>query len=179
MSRLSVVCLLTLSSSLILGGVAHGAGRENQSPIFFDTKESIFLGSIQFCWRNRGGVRPSLGDIGILDYYLVRGRSCVVGDFDGNGFLDFAFQGHKRSDEEQIPTLRVLFYRGSDIIRIIDIPGFAFLLYPATDSEGQFGEPKTDFDGLTISGEGGTTSVYLFDLTTQTFRESRHASEHH
>ena len=178
MSRFRAVCLFTLSSSLILGGLARGAERENRSPIFFDTKESIFLGSIQFCWRSRGKTVP-LKEVGITDYDLRRGRSCVVGDFDGNGFLDFAFRGRKRSGGKEIHTLRVLFYHGTDSIRIIDIPGSGFFLYPATDSEGPFGEPRTEFDGLINPGEGGSTFVYLFDLTTQEFRVSEHASEHH
>ena len=183
-SLLALSGILLLLSSLSSGQeqplavntAAQVAKPQNNSPMHFDTKQSIFLGSIQFCWRNASG-RVRLSDIGIYDYGLRRGMSCVVGDFDGNGFLDFGFQGRTSSEARQVKTFRVVFYGEADVIRTVDLRGEGYFLYPATDLEGQFGEPATRVDGLTIPGEGDSTFVYLFDPKTLTFRESEHASE--
>ena len=51
--------------------------------------------------------------------------------------------------------------------------------YPATRDKGEFGEPPSETDGLTIPGEGGSTHIFLFDPETEEFIVSEHGSEHH
>jgi len=54
---------------------------------------------------------------------------------------------------------------------------FPFGLYPATSTEGPFGEPATAADGLIEHGEGGTTCVFLYQKGA--FQVTEHASENH
>ena len=171
----SVLASLLISFTI---NVYAGNNYINDSPIVFDTKESVFYGNIQFCWRNRDGSVP-LNDIGIDDHDILKGLSCIVGDYDGNGYVDFAFEGKKTIDRKVISYLKVLFYEKKKVIREILLPGGYFFLYPATDKKGSFGEPASKNDGFEIPGEGGTTRVYLFDPTTEQFNISEHASENH
>ncbi len=100
-----------------------------------------------------------------------------MGDYDGNGFADFAFQGEKLVDGTHRNYLKVLFYEDKKVTREMLLQGDFFFLYPATKEEGEFGEPPSETDGLMIPGEGDNTHVFLFDSETETFIESEHASE--
>ena len=151
---------------------------KNSSPIVFETISSAFYGNIQFCWRDRSGIVP-LNDIGFGDHDIIRGLSCIVGDYDGNGFADFAFQGEKLVDGTLETYLKVLFYEDKKLTRETLLRGDFFFLYPAANEEGEFGEPLSETDGLRIPGEGGTTHVFLFDPETENFVVSEHGSEHH
>lgn len=149
----------------------------NDSPILYDTKKSSFVGQFQICWRDRDGKVP-LEEIGISDQILITGISCVVGDFDGNGYLDFGFPGKKKLGGKERPVIKVLFYHKEKIILSELIQGAGFMLYPARDKKGEFGEPATKTDGLVIWGEGDSTFVYLFDAKLGRFVRTEHASEH-
>lgn len=151
---------------------------KNSSPIEFGTITSVFYGNIHFCWRNSDGIVP-LNDIGFSDHDIIRGLSCIVGDYDGNGFADFAFQGEKLVDGNRRTYLKVLFYEDKKVTREMLLRGDFFSLYHATKEEGEFGEPPSETDGLMIPGEGGTTHVFLFDPETENFIVSEHGSEHH
>ncbi len=80
-------------------------------------------------------------------------------DYDGNGFADFAFQGEKLVDGTLETYLKVLFYEDKKLTRETLLRGDFFFLYPAAKEEGEFGEPPSATDGLTIPGEGGTTHL--------------------
>ncbi len=174
MSKLSLPILLAFVTVNVCGEDSY----KNSSPIDFETITSAFYGNIHFCWRNRSG-RVPLNDIGFYDPDIIRGLSCIVGDFDGNGFADFAFQGEKLVDGTHRRYLKVLFYEDKKVTREMLLQGDFFFLYPATKEEGEFGEPPSETDGLTIPGEGANTHVFLFDPATETFIESEHGSEYH
>lgn len=159
-------------------GNAHTSDAKNESPIDFDAKQSNFVGPLHICWRNRDGKVP-LTEIGILDTDLIRGIRCIVGDFDGNGYVDFAFQGRTTSNNTAVPAFKVLLYLQETIIFTEVIQGADVFLYPATDQVGEFGEPMTKTDGLVIWGEGGNTIVYLFNPESGTFESREYPSEHH
>ena len=147
---------------------------ENLSPIRF---ESVF-GSFQFCWRADWEPVPLRGSA-LYEWDLVRGTSCIVADFDGNGYLDFALQGGGLPKIRPARQLRIVFYERREPVRYLDIPGAGFELYPARPEEGEFGEPASTLDGLVKWGEGGSTFIWLFDADTGTFARSEHASENH
>ena len=149
---------------------------KNSSPIEFETITSVFYGNIHFCWKNRSG-RVPLDDIGFYDPDIIRGLSCIVGDYDGNGFADFAFQGEKLVDGNHRNYLKVLFYEDKKVTREILLRGEGYFLYHATKEEGEFGEPPSETDGLRTGGEGDSQHIFLFDSDTETFIESEYASE--
>ncbi len=173
MSKISRPILLALVTVNACGENNY----KNSSPIEFETIASAFYGNIHFCWRNRSG-RVPLDDIGFYDHDIIRGLSCIVGDYDGNGFADFAFQGEKSVDGIRNTYLKVLFYEDKKLIREVLLLGDLFFLYHATKEEGEFGEPPSKTDGLTTGGEGDNTHVFLFDPETEKFIESEHGSEH-
>ena len=149
---------------------------KNSSPIEFETIASPYYGNIHFCWKNRSG-RVPLDDIGFYLPDIIRGLSCLVGDYDGNGFADFAFQGEKLVDGTHRRYLKVLFYEDKKVTREMLLRGEGFFLYHATKEEGYFGEPPSETDGFSTGGEGDNRHILLFDSETETFMESEHASE--
>ncbi len=166
--------ILTLCVWLIPCNVQGIKQPTNESPIEFDVKRSQFVGEFHLCWRAGSGKVP-LNDIGISDQEIIRGNPCVVGDFDGNGYLDFGFPGRSRSNQE---VFKVLFYLKDRIIFTELLQGHGYFLYKATDRKGEFGEPTSKTDGLYIPGEGGSTFVFLFNPKSRKFESSEHASEH-
>ena len=179
MSRGKFIGIALIINLLFLAGPVHSNGAaRNESPIHFDTKQSNFIGQFHICWRNEDGKVP-LTDIGISDADLIRGLRCVVGDFDGNGYVDFGFQGRTQSNTKAFPEFKVLLYFKDKIILTEIIEGSDLFLYPATDREGEFGEPVTKTDGLVIWGEGGNTIVYLFNPKSGKFERWEYPSEYH
>ena len=149
-----MIQLFLLTFLVLLPLNVHGmSSYKNESPIAFDTKPSVFYGNIQFCWKNGSGAVP-LKDIGISIYDIIRGISCIVGDFDGNGFADFAFAGKMEIDGIDKSYLKVLFYEKGKMSRSILLPGDGYFLYRATKSIGIFGEPASKTDGLFCQVKG-------------------------
>ena len=119
---------------------------------------------------------------------IEKGVRCVVGDFDGNGYLDFFVYGkYKKPGGSVAPYPEkyvILFYEKKKIIHSIVLdntnPKTALtdpVLYPATKRTGAHGEPVSKTDGIIQQGEGGTSTVLLYDRNTKNFKRSNHASE--
>lgn len=178
LTRGKVVGIGLVPLLLSLAGIAQSSRAQNASPIDVDSKQSNFVGPLQMCWRNREGKVP-LSDIGISDTDLIRGIRCVAGDFDGNGYVDFGFQGRTTFNNMEVPAFKVLLYFQDTVIFSEVIQGSDVFLYPATDQIGEFGEPMTKTDGLVIWGEGGSTIIYLFEPQSGKFESREYPSEHH
>lgn len=95
---------------------------------------------------------------------------CVPGDFDGNGYFDFAIWGRLRPDEPDSPGTRffkILYFAEGNIIKSqqIETPGCDHLwLYLSKEEESEDGEPPTSpHDGLLQIGEGETVYYYIYD----------------
>ncbi len=134
-----------------------------------------------------------LKDIGLSEHDIEADSvGCIMADFDGNGYYDFAFWGKFDAEAfwgaepdsnaryELERRFKVIFFEKDRIISTQIIRNHArdhLLLYGPTDKEGEFGEPKTDLPGLVQWGEGGTTYIYLYDPKTRQLERSSYASE--
>jgi len=110
-----------------------------------------------------------LNKIGITEADLKKGVDCVVGDFDGNGYLDFAVYGriiHEPPVIDHPEALGVIFFQGSNILKTQVLKDKHFSapeLYPATTKKGPFGEPVSKTTGIVEWGEGGATVICLYN----------------
>ncbi len=134
-----------------------------------------------------------LEDIGLTRHEIENNHvRCVMADFDGNGYYDFAFWGAFDEDAfwsaapdsdarfELERLFKVIFFEKDKITGTQIIKNHArdhLFLYEPADKEGSFGEPKTELPGLVQWGEGGTTYIYLFDRKTGRLERSSYASE--
>lgn len=125
----------------------------------------------------------NLSDIGITERQLQKPLSCIWGDFDGNGFLDFVIWGTltEHPGFVGIRKFKVLLFNAGRIIKsqIIENENKdTLLLYPKTRKTGEFGEPPTKLDGLVQWGEGGPTYIYLYDQRSSKMQRHEFPSEH-
>lgn len=127
-----------------------------------------------------------LEEIGISKTKLEEKVQCTIGDFDGNGYLDFAIWGVDTTKKYQYniqwtdyENYLVLFFEKSKIIssiRIKTIPGYALVHYPPRFKTGPNGEPISNNDALWICGDTdgyydeSKGIVYIFDLNLGSFR---------
>jgi len=172
---------LILSGALVVNLVPIGlqaAGLTNESAISF--KNAPDLPGSFTC---QGKVNDDiLKELEISRNELERGISCVVGDFDGNGYADFLLFGRimkspRYSDRPAVVS--AVFYEGPRVLRhqvIIDSHLVHPVLYPATQKKGRYGEPISKMDGFVEWGEGGTTTVYLYNLRKRKFEKTEHIS---
>lgn len=125
-------------------------------------------------------------EIGISKFRLQKGVQCAAGDFDGNGYLDFAIWGidttkkHKYNIQwTDTENYLVLFFEKSKIIRNIKIKttkGFKLVYYPQRLEKGPNGEPISKNDALWIYGKTddyfnpSKGTVYVFDSETENFK---------
>ena len=107
--------------------------------------------------------------IGLRDADLQSAIPCVPGDFDGNGYFDFAIWGPLRQPDPDLPGTRyfkVLYFAEGLILKSqqLETPECDHLwLFGARDEEGENGEPINPHDGLLQLGEGETVYYYVYD----------------
>lgn len=119
-----------------------------------------------------------LEEIGITKTKLAKKVRCTVGDFDGNGYLDFAFWGIDKSGEPDYENYVILFFDKAKTVRCLKIktPSRNLLVYYSPRQKvGPHGEPKSINDGLWLLGETNGYDddtkgiVYIFNLKTNKF----------
>lgn len=124
-----------------------------------------------------------LKDIGLSRKELSSRVSCVVGDFDGNGYTDFAIWGRlylREGDRNKTRKFKVLFFGKKGIIRLqqIENPERDHLwLYPPTNKQDKYLSPVSRYPGLMQSGEGRMSYYYVYDKGTNRLKKYRTASE--
>jgi len=142
--------------------------------------------------RITGSNDYGLQQTGLEHNALRSGTNCIVSDLDGNGFYDFVFIGpvdreaffatdDMKKREALSPTIMILFFQKEKLIRtqIIAKHGYDHIdSYGPIDTKGQFGEPKTKLPGLIQYGEGGSTTVYLYNPKTKLMESSFYPSEY-
>lgn len=126
-----------------------------------------------------------LEKIGLSEADLRNGVHCTVGDFDGNGYMDFALWGNSKPRSTQ--NYLVLFFDRDKLIRSTIIEskhsGRLLVYYSPRKSIGKYGEPISDVDGLFEIGETGgyddetKGTVYLFDSKLGNFRKVKFGGE--
>jgi len=130
-------------------------------------------------------------EIGIDKAMMSNGVRCVVEDLDGNGFFDIvlwspfdrdAFWVAKSESERYSlePDFKIFFFNGAEVIgtQLITKHGYDHIdIYGPTEEKGTFGEPKTKLPGLIQYGEGGNTTIYLYNPITKKMESSFYASE--
>ena len=163
--RLVVLISLLMVSVFSLNGTAGSLNPKNESAIICknDLKQTrnICSGTLN---------DPTiLNMIGLKDADLKKGTKCIAGDFDGNGYLDFALYGRSIYESPVIDrseALGVIFFQGSNIIKTQVLKDQHFSspeLYPATTKKGPFEEPISKNAGIVEWGEGGTTVICLYN----------------
>jgi len=134
-----------------------------------------------------------LQQIGLERDTSKSGSPCIVEDLDANGSYDFVFVGpfdrealfatdDSRRRETLSPKILILFFQNEKTIQhqFITNHGYDHIdVYGPRDNQGEFGEPKTKIPGLIQYGEGGTTTIYLYDAKTKLMNSSEFASEWH
>jgi len=148
------------------------------SPIMKVNNQNATIGA-SFCKGVLKNHPSSLTEIGISTKILEKDCNCTVGDFDGNGYLDFAFWGINKLNPTNQSGLNnldyenyvVLFFKGETILNselIKTESGFPLVYYPLRQEIGPNGEPVTKNEALWIWGESdgyddyskGTVFVY-------------------
>ena len=110
-----------------------------------------------------------LKGIGLTSEQLASRVTCVAGDFDGNGDLDFAIWGAAVNDINSGALFRkfmVLFFEAGTVLRtqaIVNRNRDHLWLYHPQCEPNEFGSPVSDLPGLVQSGEGGTTYYFIYD----------------
>ena len=110
-----------------------------------------------YCSGTLPEYEKELLEIGITQKRLKENTvQCTVGDFDGNGYLDFVFWG--LDEKEKHGTLWsdyenyfVVFFEKSKVINTIKIKtekGLCLVHYPPQSEEGHYGEPISKNDSL-------------------------------
>jgi hypothetical protein len=163
--RLAVLISLLIVAVFSVKGRAGSLNPKNESTIFYRNElkqpRNVCSGSI-----NDSTI---LDKIGLKEADLKKGVECVVGDFDGNGCLDFALYGriiHEPPVIDHPEALGVIFFQGSNIIKTQALKDQHFSapeLYPAKTKKGPFGEPISKTPGIVEWGEGGATVICLYN----------------
>lgn len=156
------------------------------SPITKANNQNATIGA-SFCKGVLKNHTSTLKEIGISPKILEKNCNCTVGDFDGNGYLDFAFwsidmlnptnqSGLNNYDYENYV---VLFFKGEIILNSVWIktePGFPLVYYPLRQEIGPNGEPITKNESLWIWGESegyddySKGTVFVYDKNESEFK---------
>ncbi len=122
------------------------------------------------CAGTIDGKKAGLDEIGIKPEDLAKGIICIPGDFDGNGYLDFAFFGTVAGEK----VAKVVFFKEKKAIRgvVLKAPGLQF--YPAREKAGKHGEPATDRDALASPGADGVVTLYMYDADAKAWKELKY-----
>lgn len=120
-----------------------------------------------------------LKKIALSEADLKEGVHCTVGDFDGNGYMDFALWGFNKRRKTR--SYLVLFFEKDNLIKSALIEskysGRLLVHYPPRKSVGKHGEPVSSLDGLFEIGDTNgyddetKGTVYLFDSKSGGFRK--------
>jgi len=181
-----ILCLLTIGLSQVFASFKT----KNASQIQFraGSKDEPNVKGLSTC----SGKLPAggdLSDIGLSPRDLESGVTCIVGDFDGNGYSDFVFLGKPKLEQAEAKAefhgpatraFKVVLFKSDKVIfsKRIETHGYdALELYPPQKNTGPFGEPRNKIDGLVQRGEGSTTHIFFFDKAQNDFTERRYASE--
>jgi hypothetical protein len=163
---------------------------KNESPLHLQSKDAPYritdTDGSTYCHGLLDTCLDKLLEIGISKARLMQKVQCAVGDFDGNGYLDFAIWGIDTTRKYQYDiqwtdgkNYLVLFFEKSKIIRSIRIettPGYCLDHYPPRMNIGLNGEPISKNDALWICGDTdgyydiSKGTVYIFDSNLGNFR---------
>lgn len=160
---------------------------KNESPLRFLSKDAPARGDdvvgATFCSGAVDSATKELERIGISKEDLRNEVYCTVGDFDGNGYLDFAIWGGNKQRKKwpDYQNYLVLFFEKDKLIKSISIksdhPGGLLVHYPPRAQSGPNGEPISTNDALWAIGETNGYDdvskgiVYLFDLKSAAFKK--------
>ena len=114
------------------------------------------------------------------DTMLEDGIPCTIGDFDGNGYLDFVLWGTEygpmgKNYHGSARSFMVILYDKNKIVNtfyIGDQHGDKIELYKPTRKKGKSGAPPTFRDGLIQWGEGGANHLFVYDTKKNTFKHN-------
>jgi len=110
-----------------------------------------------YCSGALSQYETELLEIGITSKRLKENVvQCTVGDFDGNGYLDFAFWGLDKKEKHgtlwsDYENYFVVFFEKSNVINTIKIKtekGLCLVHYPPQSEDGFNGEPTSKNDSL-------------------------------
>ncbi len=185
--RKSFLLTLIINCVFVLSGLGQqniiNQNIKNESRLYLQSKDAPnritdVIGST-YCHGDLDTCLDKLNAIGISRSKLRKSVQCTVGDFDNNGYLDFAIWGMDTTKKHQYniecsdaENYLVLFFEKSKIIRTLNIkttPGFYLVYYPPRYKIGVNGEPITNKDALWICGQTNDYydeskgTVYIFN----------------
>lgn len=123
------------------------------------------------------GKEAKLEEVGLTSEMLKVGVQCVAGDFDGNGYLDFALYGSKVSKLKYLERdYRIIFFDHAQVIFISQIRNMGdyggepdVLMLYRKDYDLSDRCPKSKREGLISWGHGEFNIIYLFDTKKKVF----------
>ena len=111
-----------------------------------------------------------LREIDLSTELLQKGVECVAGDFDGNGFLDFAlYKPAPSSKDLRYAAAKVIFFDGAKIKQVSLLENPPTQLWKSGE-EGICFRSNTHPDGLSQSGGGEYDRTALFDSQSGKWR---------
>lgn len=121
------------------------------------------------------GSDAQLEKVGLTNEMLKVGVQCVAGDFDGNGYLDFALYGSKVSKLKYLERdYRIIFFDREHVIFVSQIRNISdyseplpLQLYYKGIKYDECPKPKNE--GLYSPGAGEFNTIYLFDKNKKIF----------
>lgn len=156
---------------------------KNESSLQFSKEDKEIDGATSCHGTVDSGTLKELNEIGIKKEDLEKKVYCTVGDFDGNGYLDFAIWGGNKNKNKwpDYENYLVLFYEKDRKIKIIkiksDFRGELFVHYPPRSKIGPNGEPISSNDALWLIGQSGDYDdvskgiVYIFNSKLGVFNK--------
>ena len=160
MNKLLLASFLLVAPPILF---AAGPSGVNSSSITFIKGDEV-SGPNHIC---KGKIETSqiLKGIGLSPGALKNGTPCVAGDFDGNGFIDFAFL-KEIGNEEYTHNYKavVIFYGDKGIIHTssLKVSGHLILTCPKCDQE-------KSRDGIAQYGSGDMAHTLFFDKAEDTW----------
>lgn len=127
---------------------------------------------------------------GISSEDLLNGVFCTAGDFDGNGYLDFAIWFNKNTSDTNIESyspdyknyLILFFHKNRVVYSIImktEVAGSLLVHYPPRIVKGENGEPVSKNDALWEIGETdgyddvSKGTVYIYNSKKEMFEKTK------
>jgi hypothetical protein len=149
-------------------GTAH-SGSMNSSDLHVSEKKFNDFPTNHIC---SGSVPANvdLASIHLTPEDLKKGVSCLVGDFDGNGFIDFMLYGGRTAKENQHGL--ILFFKGASVLRTQVIDAVDLLaIFEESDKERANYPKYKGIPGLIWHAEGDGADVYFYDKKTSLFKK--------
>lgn len=186
---IGILISLTLLSPLSMARQdALDPSIRNESPLKYsnaDSPNKVDVVGATFCSGGTEELIDQLEKIGISKDQLVQEIHCTVGDFDGNGYMDFAIWGNssKNIGKPDYKNYLVLFFEKDQLMyskKITSKHEGSLLVYYAPRSQiGVNGEPVTPYDALWEIGETfgyddlSKGQVYIFDPKSKEFNRTQ------